>query len=82
MRSGSSLPSVARGLGLQQMLWCMGAKLGLLYYGKKHRLTVFENRAWRKICRPKLVEVTGWKNCIMSVIICTVTKFYIGDHLK
>jgi hypothetical protein len=30
VRSGSSLSTVARGLRLQQMLWCMGAKLGLL----------------------------------------------------
>jgi len=37
---------------------------------------------WRKIHGPKLVEVTGWKDCIMSVIICTVTKFYVGDQLK
>jgi hypothetical protein len=30
----------------------------------------------------KLVEVMGWKNCIMSFVIGTLTKFYVGDKLK
>jgi hypothetical protein len=59
-----------------------GCKTWSVVLWEKHRLKVFENRVWRKIHGPKLVEVTGWKNCIMSVIICTVTKFYVGDHLK
>jgi len=64
------------------MLWCKGAKLGLLYYGKNIHLTMFENRAWTKIRGPKLEEVTGWKNCIMNVVICAPIKFYVGDQLK
>lgn len=29
---------------------------------EEHRLTLFENRAWRKILGPKLEEIMGWKN--------------------
>jgi len=43
---------------------------------------VFQNRAWRKIRGPKLEEVKGWKNCIMSIVISALTKFYLGDQLE
>lgn len=49
---------------------------------EENGMTVFENRVWRKICGPKLEEAKGWKNCIMSFIICTLTKLYVGGELK
>jgi len=36
-----------------------GCKTWSVVLWEEHRLTLFENRAWRKIRGPKLEEVTG-----------------------
>jgi hypothetical protein len=43
------------------------------------RLRVFENRILRSLCGPKRQEVVeNGENCIMSVMICTVHRTYLG----
>jgi hypothetical protein len=48
--------------------------------GRAHRLSVFENRMFRRIFRPKRDEVTGGgENCIMrSSIIFTFNHIFLG----
>ena len=46
-----------------------GCKTWSVVLWEEHRLTPFENRAWRKI--------RGLEELLMSFVVCTLTKFYV-----
>jgi hypothetical protein len=61
-----------------------GCETWSLKLGEKGRLRVFEKRLLRRIFGPKRYKVkgSGGNYVIKNLMICILTKFYLGDHIE